>query len=648
MPLSDKDLGAILLQENYISQEELTRTLAIADDTTTPLKRVLIDQGLLTQDLYENAIAEHYKIPFYDLVTNPPDPETVTQLPEEVARTYGVIVVKVEGAKATVAVSDPSIQDLQNIIEMNIGKEEAIIPEPKEEEKKEGEEKADSKKDKQKGGLLNKEINFSFGKKKEKKEEGKQVFSGSVTLVYAPRSAIEAGFVYYKKPLATRFQAIIDEQGKVAPEILEEIVRDAIELRASDIHFEPQEKNVTVRFRVDGVMHVAGRIPREYYEGVVNRVKIEGNMRIDEHFGAQDGAIRYETGKGKMDVRVSIVPLVDGEKIVMRLLSEYVRTLTLSDLGFSESNKSILTDAAHKPFGMILTTGPTGSGKSTTLYGLMKLRNAPDVNISTIEDPVEYKIPGINHIQTNPKADLTFAKGLRALVRQDPDIILVGEIRDGETADVAVNAALTGHLLFSTLHSNDAATSVPRLLEMGVEPFLLASTLEVVIGQRLVRRICPQCRYSYSVEPEEAVKLFRGAEEYFSKDTATTLYKGKGCEACGNTGYSGRIGIHELLVITPEMEELITARASSTDINDLARKQGMKLMFEDGLEKAKSGVTTVEELSRVTAPPAVLMDTLQPSAMEEAKEQRKMEKPKKETSKKTESSSSPDDSEEEK
>jgi type II secretory ATPase GspE/PulE/Tfp pilus assembly ATPase PilB-like protein len=235
---------------------------------------------------------------------------------------------------------------------------------------------------------------------------------------------------------------------------------------------------------------------------VVNRIKIAANMKIDEHFAAQDGAIRYEAPGGKtIDMRVSIVPTVDGEKIVLRILSEYIRTLTLNDLGFSEEYKAILEKVAHKPFGMILTTGPTGAGKSTTLYALLKLRNFPDVNISTIEDPVEYKIPGINHIQVNTDTNLTFATGLRALVRQDPNIILVGEIRDGETASIAVNAALTGHLLFSTLHANDAATAVPRLLEMGVEPFLLASTLEVIIGQRLIRKICPQCRYSYSLPP---------------------------------------------------------------------------------------------------------------------------------------------------
>jgi type II secretory ATPase GspE/PulE/Tfp pilus assembly ATPase PilB-like protein len=287
-----------------------------------------------------------------------------------------------------------------------------------------------------------------------------------------------------------------------------------------------------------------------------------------------------------------------------------VRTLTLADLGFSEEYRNLLEKICHKPFGMVLTTGPTGSGKSTTLYALMKIRNHPDVNISTIEDPVEYKIPGINHIQVNLETDLTFAKGLRALMRQDPNIILVGEIRDGETASIAVNSALTGHLLFSTLHSNDAATAVPRLLEMGVEPFLLASTLEVVIGQRLVRRICPQCRYSYSLPMADACKLFPGADKFFTgKDETVRLYKGKGCEMCNGTGFCGRVAIYEMLIVTPEIERLIIKRASSSDLNEQARKEGMKFMFDDGFAKMKEGVTTIEELMRVAEPPALILSS---------------------------------------
>ncbi|PIR54488.1 hypothetical protein COU75_00640 [Candidatus Peregrinibacteria bacterium CG10_big_fil_rev_8_21_14_0_10_42_8] len=504
------------------------------------------------------------------------------------------MVIKQEGKTLTVATSDPGNDTLEEAIRINFEKEEAIIPDASSDGKK-GDAKGKKKIKKKKSGGL-------FSSKKASNEE----FTGKISYVFSSQENINSALRHYRKPLATRFQSIIEQQGKVAPEILGEIIDDAIELRASDIHFEPQGDIVIVRFRVDGVLHEAGRIEKIHYEGVVNRVKIEANMRIDEHFGAQDGAIRHQTSTGPMDIRVNIVPIVDGEKIVMRLLAAYVRTLSLADLGFTEEAQEVLNKAAHKPFGMILTTGPTGSGKSTTLSALMKMRNHPDINISTIEDPVEYKIRGVNHIQVNPKANLTFASGLRALVRQDPDIILVGEIRDGETADISVNAALTGHLLFSTLHSNDSATAVPRLLDMGVEPFLLASTLEVIIGQRLVRRICPECRYSYSLSVAEAKQLFTGANKFFSGTKKVSLYKGKGCDACGGTGFRGRVGIYELLEMTPEIEELVIHRATSAEISEQARKQGMKLMFEDGFQKALSGLTTMEELMRVAAPPDVI------------------------------------------
>jgi len=585
MALTDAELKKLLLDQSYVSEEDIKKAEANAKSHGISLRESLKELELVTQDIYESAIAEFYHMQYFD-GSKPPSPEMVLMLPEDIARTYSAIVVSFDKNKATVATADPSNKLLEDALRQNLGQEIAIFPDKEEAGKKQTSRKSAA--------------HFSF--RKEKKTDRKK-FTGKIELVYASRKAIESFFVHYRKPLATRFQQIIDADKKVAPEILEEIFNDAIGLRASDIHFEPQIDIVVVRFRVDGVLHEAGRIPKEYYEGVVNRMKIAANLHIDEHFAAQDGAIRYDTGTGTMDIRVSIVPIVDGEKIVLRLLSEYVRSLTLSDLGFSEENRTMLEAVSHKPFGMILTTGPTGSGKSTTLYALLKLRNHPDVNISTIEDPVEYKVPGINHIQVNSETNLSFANGLRALMRQDPNVILVGEIRDGETASIAVNAALTGHLLFSTLHANDAVTSVPRLLEMGVEPFLLASTLEVVIAQRLVRRVCPHCRYSYSVSASEIPKLFPHAQKFFKTSKSVLLYKGKGCESCGGIGYSGRIAIHELLTITPEVEALIIKRASSAEIEVAARKQGMSSLFEDGFEKVKAGVTTMEELLRVASPP---------------------------------------------
>ena len=583
MQLTNEDLGKILLSQNYVSEQELVQVLKEADERKVELRTVLFEKRLLTSDLLENALAEHYKLPFYDLLGKPPAREVVAAIPEDCARSLSLIAIAYEADKSiTIATSDPAQEGLEEAVRSNIGQTQYVLT---------GKAKEDEAKSAKKA-LWGKSAPTPSKK-----------FNGSITYVYAPKNAISNAFSLYRKPLATRFQSIIEKQKQVAPEILEEIFDDAMGLKASDIHFEPQEKDVIVRFRVDGVMHEAGRLPKPFYEGIVNRIKIEANLRIDEHFSAQDGAIRYKSKAGMMDVRVSIIPIVDGEKVVMRLLSEYVKNLTLADLGFSDSFREGLERAANKPFGMIIATGPTGAGKSTTLYGLIKIRNRPDVNISTIEDPVEYKIPGINHIQVNMQTGLTFAKGLRSLVRQDPDIVLVGEIRDTETAQIAVNAALTGHLLFSTLHANDSATAIPRLIDMGVEPFLLASTLEVVVAQRLARRICPQCRFSYKVDAKDARTLFKNADKYFTGEEQVTLYRGKGCDACGNTGYRGRVGIYELLEVNKDIEELIVKKCNSTDLLLCARKHGFVFLFEDGLEKAKAGLTTIEELLRIAAPP---------------------------------------------
>lgn len=582
MALSDKELKKALLDLSYITEEDAEQAMQEAEERNISFKQALRELELITNALYENAIAEYYNLPYFNPKEVEVTADVVEALPEAIARSYACVVVgRPDVAEVHIATAEPGNETLEEAVRMNLDQEKPVFPDAEEDEKK----------------------------KKKKKEPERVKYGGEIKWFYGTPSVIDGLYIHYRRPLDTRFQAIINKQKKVAPEILQEIFNDAINMGASDIHFEPQEKIVIVRFRVDGVLHEAGRIPREYYEGVLNRIKIAGNMHIDEHFAAQDGAIRYKSPAGlKVDMRVSIVPLVDGEKVVMRLLSEYVRKLTLTSLGFSEENREKLINAASSPFGMILTCGPTGSGKSTTLYSLLKVRNKPDVNISTVEDPVEYKIPGINHIQKNDETNLTFANGLRALMRQDPDIILVGEIRDNETAEIAVNAALTGHLLFSTLHANTASTAIPRLLEMEIEPFLLASTLEVIIGQRLLRRICNKCRYSFSITGEELRKQFPLAKHYFKSKEVYRLFKGKGCEACSNKGYAGRMGIHELLMVTPQVEELIIKRVGSHDITVMCRRQGMKLMFEDGLEKAMQGFTTMEELLRVASPPLEIIE----------------------------------------
>ncbi len=385
--------------------------------------------------------------------------------------------------------------------------------------------------------------------------------------------------------------------------LVDKIIDFASQNRASDIHIEPGETESLVRFRIDSVLHDITRFPREIHDQIVTRIKVMAHLKIDEHYSAQDGKLQFNTDTEKMDVRISITPIVHGEKIVMRLLSSKSRQFSLANLGLNEVDLAKIESAYKKPFGMILSTGPTGSGKTTTLYSVLKLLNNRDVNIMTIEDPVEYEVEGINQIQVNPLTNLTFSAGLRSIVRQDPNVILVGEIRDIETADIAANAAMTGHLVLSTLHTNDAATTVPRLYDMNLEPFIIASSVNCIIGQRLVRQICAKCRSSseisltdldsFNLDPELIKKIF--------KDKKTTrVYKGLGCPVCHHTGYVGRIGIFEVMPIEGEIRQAITKKSNAGEIQQLAVKAGMTTMLEDGITKVLAGMTTIEEILRVT------------------------------------------------
>lgn len=409
-----------------------------------------------------------------------------------------------------------------------------------------------------------------------------------IKITFSLSNEIDTVFANYQQALKTKFSKIIESKGRIAPEILDQIFEDALLLKASDIHCEPQEKKVIVRFRIDGILHDAGEIPNEYYGSIVNRLKVQSRLRIDEHFSAQDGAIRYtpKDNAQPVDLRVSIVPTLDGEKIAIRVLSSYVRDLTLGNIGLSKELQEQIIKSANKPFGMILVTGPTGSGKTTTLYSIIKIINTQKINITTIEDPVEYKMAGVNQIQVNPQTNLTFAKGLRAVARQDPNVIFVGEIRDLETADIAVNASLTGHLLFSTFHANNAATAIPRFIDMGIEPFLAGSTIELIIAQRLVRRICDSCKVSDVYSKSKIDKLGTEVSQYL-KGKSFTFYKGKGCESCSHTGFKGRVGIFEFIKISPELQDLIIKRPSTKEVLTLIKSQGFQSMFEDGVKKLK-------------------------------------------------------------
>ncbi|MBI3589735.1 MAG: Flp pilus assembly complex ATPase component TadA [Candidatus Liptonbacteria bacterium] len=546
MQIDEKKIKEILLRQNYISPENLKRAEEFSREHHISIIDYLTSEGLINRNILGQTLAESFSVPYVDLNTNQPHQEQVLKISEALAKEKRVVLFREDEKSVVVATDNPTQKDLVQ----ELGK---IFP-------------------------------------------GK-----NVTLAYAMSEDIEQTFYNYRQSLEARFIKIIKDQKRIAPSIIEEIIEDALATRASDIHFEPLELEVNVRFRVDGVLQEVGRIPKDQYSNILNRIKVQAHLRIDEHFAAQDGAIRYIKNGRVTDLRISIVPTLDGEKVAIRVLAEYVRGFTLSDLGLSVTDQNIITESAKKPFGMILVTGPTGSGKTTTLYALIKILNKPEVHIMTIEDPVEYKIVGVNQIQVNRQTDLTFSKGLPSILRQDPNIILVGEIRGPDTAEIAVNAALTGHLLLSTFHANDASTAIPRLIDMHVEPFLIASTLELIVAQRLVRKICENCRSSVSVTKDDLARISPNLLNYFPKDV-TTLYKGKGCGACTMTGYRGRTAVFEFIQINQQIQDLILHNPSSQQIFEVAKKRpGFHTLFEDGIEKVKSGLTTIEELLRVVS-----------------------------------------------
>lgn len=545
MRLDDEQVKEALLAGNSVSTEDLQRAEKYSVANHTSMVDFLMQENIITNDLLGQAMAKHFKVPYADLNLHPPSRDQVLRIPERIGSASRVVLCREAKGRVTVATDNPARPDLAASVQQALGVE-------------------------------------------------------AVTLAYALPDDLDAALRHYRKPLTTRFAEILSAKHRVAPELFEAILADALSARASDVHFDAQDKEVVIRFRIDGVLHEAGRIPKVFYENLLNRVKVQSHLRIDEHYATQDGAMRVEHGGRLIDLRVSIAPTLDGEKIVLRLLGEYVKNFTLTDLGVASHDLGKVYDAIEKPFGMVIVCGPTGSGKTTTLYGILRMLNRPEINIATIEDPVEYKVPGLNQIQVNADTNLTFATGLRSIARQDPDVIMVGEIRDQETADISVNAALTGHLLLSTFHANDAATAIPRLMEMGVEPFLLASTLELLVAQRLVRKLCEACRFSEPVSHAELEKRLPNAKLWFH--SRAHLYHAKGCAVCGGTGYKGRTGIFEFIHVTNELKERIPTQPSSSDIWRIAKKLGARSLFEDGIEKVLNGVTTLEELLRVATP----------------------------------------------
>ncbi|KXK27433.1 MAG: Type II secretion system protein E [candidate division WS6 bacterium OLB20] len=385
-------------------------------------------------------------------------------------------------------------------------------------------------------------------------------------------------------------------------ELLDSIVFNALKSKASDVHMEPQESELLIRFRVDGILREVLTIDKNLEQALIFKIKVSAKLRTDEHFAPQDGRIRFIFDGKKLDTRVSILPITRGEKVVMRLLTSAGRSFKLQDLGLRDNELEAVEKAYNKPYGMILAVGPKGSGKTTTLYSILKILNSTEVNITTVEDPVEYDLEGVNHIQINTKANLTFASGLRSILRQDPDIIMVGEIRDAETARIATNAALTGHLVLSTLHTNDAVTAIPRLIDMGIEDFLVASTVNLVIAQRLARKLCDECKKEFTLTKADLEQLTKMRPDIAALlKPEEKLYHEVGCNVCDGTGFKGRVGLYEVFDIDESIRKLITEHASVDDIYEQARKNGLVLIVEDGVKKLKAGVTGVSELIRVTA-----------------------------------------------
>jgi len=570
--LSDQQLKKILEKSDIIPAQEFEKFSKEAEKSGKALENYLIEKKIITSNsLYENA-ASYFKVPFINLKDQVIRKDILFNIPEPIASTHQVIAFAVDDKEIKIAALDP-----ENI-----------------------------------------EI-FEFIRKKTN--------LNPIIYLTTPESLNET-IKQYHKSLKAEFKDLADENVDSGDENLKKLAENlpivrivdtlleyAIFEGASDIHIEPEEKDVIARYRVDGILRTVMTLPKNVQPGIIARIKILANLKVDEHRLPQDGRFKINAKEYKVSFRVSIIPTFDGEKIVMRLLTEKAQVLTLEQLGLQPSALESIKRNISKPHGMILVTGPTGSGKTTTLYTVMNILNTPEVNIVTIEDPIEYRMPRVNQSQVNPKIGYTFAAGLRAFLRQDPNIIMVGEIRDQETAEIAIHAAMTGHLVLSTLHTNDAVTTLPRLSDMGVPAFLVASTTNIIIAQRLVRKICPNCIQSYKLDKEIIAELkqrldleniMKTLEEkkviINAKQGIESLlfYRGKGCKQCSSTGYKGRLGIYEVLEVTEEMSELILKKASPVELKKQAEKQSMLTIIEDGFIKAKNGITTIEEIMRVT------------------------------------------------
>ncbi len=558
--INKKRLGDILVESGFITEEELMKALEVQKESDRRLGRVMIDMGLITELDVVEALEYQLGIPQVDLKKFVIDPSVINLISKELADKAKAIPIRQEGNTITVAMADPldvvAIDDIRIKTSYNVNPVVATES----------------------------EIQYAID----------QYFSSDDVveeLMHDIDSKTERS--ESSQDEINRLLEMVDDAPIVR--LVNNIINDGVKLRASDIHIEPQEDQLRVRYRVDGILHNEMKIPKHTHAALVSRIKIMADLDIAERRVPQDGRLQMETENNhQVDLRVSTLPTVKGEKVVLRILDKSNLMLSVDELGFLAEHKSLFTKMINQSHGMILITGPTGSGKTTTLYSALNSLDTELDNIITVEDPVEYRLDGINQVQTKPKAGLTFANSLRAILRQDPDIIMIGEIRDKETAEIAVHAALTGHLVLSTLHTNEAAGALSRLIDMGVAPFLVASSVMGVVAQRLVRKICPSCKIKLEdnlISPE--LKDYLGEEEM-------EIYKGEGCRVCNETGYRGRTAIHEMLDVSNEIKKLIVNNASAAEIEEVAESEGMISLEKSGLTKLKQGITTVEEVMRVT------------------------------------------------
>ncbi|MBI5699479.1 type II/IV secretion system protein [Candidatus Saganbacteria bacterium] len=546
-----RDLRESLVSSGLLTAEQVKESVEESRRSGDSLVKVILRKKLLDEATIVKFLEEVMGFPRVSLASYLVDQKTLDAVPPAVVKKYGVVPLFLVENTLSVAMVDPfDVKALDEVRKRTGFDVEAMVAAPSD---------------------INQAVIQYYG------------VAGTLEEVLATVATPEAAAA----PLAATEEAPITK-------LVNLVIAQAVDEKASDIHIEPEAKRTRIRYRIDGIMHEVSSPPSHLHSSIVSRIKVMSRMDIAETRVPQDGRFEFKFENRAIDVRVSTFPIIYGEVVVMRLLDKQAMIFSLADLGFTEENLAKFKEMYSRPYGIILVTGPTGSGKTTTLYATLQSINSPERNIVTVEDPVEYELPGIRQSQVNTKAGLVFANALRSLLRQDPDIILVGEIRDLETSSVAIEAALTGHLVFSTLHTNDAPGALTRLVDMGVEPFLISSSVAGVIAQRLVRKICSNCKV-----PQEVAK---DVLDHFKelKDKKLTFYHGKGCKTCRNTGYRGRTGIFEMLTLNPEIQDLIMNKAPSNQVKEVAVRSGMKTLREDGISKVIAGMTTLDEVLRVT------------------------------------------------